>query len=74
VAVSLKGKSDTGPTTPAADAPLANDKDTPTNPRVGINSFRRFRVETCFVLGILHPPKFQKFSADSQLQSEQNGS
>ena len=28
VAVSLKGMSDSGPTTPAAEAPLANDKDT----------------------------------------------
>ena len=54
--MSLKGMSDSGPTTPAAEAPLANDKDTPTNPRVGITSFRRFR----FFLGILQSSKLSR--------------
>ena len=31
--MSLKGMSDAGPTTAAADAPLANDKETPTTLR-----------------------------------------
>jgi hypothetical protein len=37
-----------GPITPAADAPLAIDKDTPTAPITGTASFRRFRFEACF--------------------------
>jgi hypothetical protein len=48
--VSLKGMSDTEAV--AADAPLAKDKDTPTTPNAGTSSFRRFRVEACFVFGI----------------------
>jgi hypothetical protein len=55
--VSLKGMSDAGPTTAAADAPLANDKETPTTPSAGTTSFRRFRGEACFVFGILESSK-----------------
>jgi hypothetical protein len=55
--VSLNGMSDTGPTTAAADAPLAKDKETPTTPNAGATSFRRLRVEACFVLGILQSSK-----------------
>ena len=33
--MSLKGMSDAGPTTAAADAPLANDKETLTTPSAG---------------------------------------
>ena len=51
--MSLKGMSDAGPTTAAADAPLANDKETLTTPSAGTTSFRRFRGEACFVFGIL---------------------
>jgi hypothetical protein len=54
--VSLKGMSDSGPTTAAADA-LANDKETPTSPSAGTTSFRRFRGEACFVFGILQSSK-----------------
>ena len=54
--MSLKGMSDSGPTTAAADA-LANDKETPTSPSAGTTSFRRFRGEACFVFGILQSSK-----------------
>jgi hypothetical protein len=56
VAGSLKGMSDSGPTTAAADA-LANDKETPTSPSAGTTSFRPFRGEACFVFGILQSSK-----------------
>ena len=54
--MSLNGMFDSGPTTAAADAPLAKDKETPTTPNAGATSFRRLRIETCFVLGILQSP------------------
>jgi hypothetical protein len=53
VAVSFDGVSATGPAIPAADAPPASDKDTPTTPNAGTTSFRRFRFEACFVNGIV---------------------
>src|SRR3954471_7144703 len=72
VAVSLKGRSDTGSTAAAADAPLASDNDMPTTPNTGTTSFRCFRVEACFVFGILEvPPRpillpsYRKACADS---------
>jgi len=52
VTASLNGMFDSGPTTAAADAPLAKDKETPTTPNTGAISFRRLRVAACFVLGM----------------------
>ncbi len=54
--MSLKGMSDAGPTTAAADAPLANDKETPTTPSAGTTSFRRFRGEAASSLAYWSPP------------------
>src|SRR4051794_10455988 len=53
VTVSLNGRSDRRSTAVAAEAPLASDSDTPTSPNAGTTSFRCFRVEPCFVFGIL---------------------
>src|SRR4051812_20010841 len=53
VAVSLNGRFDTGSTAVAADAPLASDNDTPTNPNAETLSFRFLRIDACFVFSIL---------------------